>query len=101
MAVEATHDVSNGPSVIQCPDDQNKLADDIDQEARGREKQVGDEQPDRFRVLESGKVLEGRDGDEEADTPDNESRKTKELRDTDTQLGPLLPRHRPISAYPK
>ena len=101
MAGKATYDVSNGPSIIQCPDDQNKLADDVDQEARGREDQVGDEQSDRLCILEPSKVLEGSDGDKEADTPNDEGGQTKELQYTDKESGPLLPSLRPKLTYPE
>ena len=101
MSGKATYNVSDGPSIIQCPDDQNKLADNVDQEARGREDQVGDEQSDRLCVLEPGKVLEGSDRDEEADTPNDEGRQTKELQDTDKESVPFLSSLLPKSTYPE
>ena len=55
------------------------MTDCIDQEADAGEDQVGDEQSDRLGVVETCQILESGDRDEEADSPDDEGRKSKEL----------------------
>lgn len=69
-----TYDIPDSPPIVQRPDDQDQLTDRVDQETDGGENQVGDEQPDRFRLVKACEVLEGGDRDEEADTPDDQGR---------------------------
>jgi hypothetical protein len=85
-----TYDITNSPSVIQRSDDQDELTDHVDQETCGGEDQIGDEQSNRFRILESSKVFESGDGDEEADTPDDKGGQPKELRDVDGRVRLIL-----------
>jgi hypothetical protein len=59
------HNVSNRPSVLERPHDEDELGDNVDSDADDRPEEVGDEQGDRLGVREGGEILERRDGNEE------------------------------------
>ena len=60
----AEHDVTDGPSVFQCAEDQNQLGDNIDWHTDDWPDDVDDEEGDGFCVVEAEELLEGGNCDE-------------------------------------
>ena len=73
------NDVTNWPAVFGSSEHENKLGDGINRSADERPEDVDSPESDGLAVLESGKLLEGGDGKEERDTPDEEARYSQEL----------------------
>ena len=67
-------DVAEDPTIVQGADDENELRDDVNDNADGGEDQVGNEEADGFVEAKNGDILKCRDGDEEADAPNDEAR---------------------------
>ena len=59
------------PSVVESPDDEDQLADDVDGDADDREDEQDDEESDRVGVRERGEPLERRDRDKERHSPND------------------------------
>lgn len=75
------HNVSDWPSVVEGADDEDELRHHVNGRAQARPNKVYDPQSDRLLVGESDKTLEGCDGEEEANTEQEQARQAKELRD--------------------
>ena len=73
----AEDDITDRPSVLERAEDENELRHNIYGSANERPENVDDPQADRLRVVETGKLLEGGDRDEERDGEYNQAGNTK------------------------
>lgn len=62
------NDVTDGPSVLECSEDKDKLRNDVDDGANERPENVDDPKTNGFSVIESSELLECGDGDEQGNT---------------------------------
>ena len=76
---DAKDDVTDGPAVLECLEDEHELRDGVDDDADHRPNQVYDPQADRLRILEPGELLESGYRDEEAYTEYDEHAPSEEL----------------------
>ena len=82
-------DVTNGPSVLKCPEHEDQLRDDIDESANERPEDVNDPKTDGLVVFEASELLEGGDCNEERDTPNSKAGNPEELEGPSVQAKPL------------
>lgn len=77
---DTENNVSNDPSIVQRANDEDKLRNGVEDDADSGEDEVGDKEPDGAGVGEGGPFFEGRDGDKESHSPDEETGDAKKLR---------------------
>lgn len=66
-------DVTNRPSVLECPEDKDQLGDDVDDCADEGPEDVDNPKAERVVVFEASELLEGGDRNEESDTPNEKA----------------------------
>jgi hypothetical protein len=75
----AEDDVANRPAVIERAEDEHELRDSVDDGADERPEDVDDPECDGLGEAEAGEALEGRDGEEEGNAKDDQTRDAEEL----------------------
>ena len=73
------YDISDRPTVFECPEHEEQLRHDINHSAHQRPQDVNDPQGNRFSIAESSEPFEGSDSDEEAGTEYRQARDPQEL----------------------
>ena len=69
----AEDDITDWPSVLECSEDKDKLRNNINDGAKKRPNEIDYVETDGLSEIESSKLLECGDGDEEGDTEDDET----------------------------
>ena len=76
----AKHNVADRPAILERAEDEDELGDDINDGINKRPEDVDDPESERLRVVESGDLLERRNGDEERNSEYDERRYSQKLR---------------------